>query len=347
MTDVAEEVQALRKAWGERLLVLGHHYQASDVVALCDAVGDSLELARIAAASTAERIVFCGVRFMAETADVLVRRPDGSECGRRVYQPVPEAGCPMADMAEAEPLEAVWAQLTAADPSARWVPVVYVNSSVEVKAFCARHGGSACTSGNGKRVVRHFLEQGFKIFFAPDRYLSANIMRELGHPAEATALWRRALPDGGLSPEAIRRAKLVAWDGYCPTHAGFTPEVAQAARAAHPEARLLLHPEVPEEAAKLADGLGSTKAIIEAAEAATPGETLLVGTEWHLVERLAKTNRHVKVLPLRELRCPNMGKTRPEDVLAVLRDWPERCRVRVPEALAREARQCVERMLAL
>ncbi len=345
--EIVGAIGALRRQWGGRLLILGHHYQDSAVVSLCDAVGDSLELSRIAAASEAERIVFCGVRFMAETADVLTRSRDGSDNGRRVYQPAPEAGCPMADMATAPALESAWAALAAAAPEARWVPVVYVNSSAEVKAFCGRHGGAACTSGNGHRVLRHFLEEGAKILFAPDQHLCTNILRELGYPQDAVAVWRRDLPDGGLSPEIIRRVRAVAWDGCCPIHAGYTVGDVASARAEAPGATLLIHPEAPSPVAAQADRTGSTKAIIEAIARAEPGDRFIVGTEQHLVARLAADHPGLSIRPLRPIVCEDMGRTTPRQLLRVLREWPEECLVRLPETLIADARACVERMLAL
>ncbi len=340
-------IAAEREAWGERLLILGHHYQDSAVTALCDAVGDSLELSRLAAASRAERIVFCGVRFMAETADILARGPEGGENGRSVWLPAPKAGCPMADMAGAEALEAAWARLTEADPKAAWAPVVYVNSTAEVKAFCGAHGGAACTSGNARRVLGRFLGEGRKVFFAPDQHLCANTARQLGLPAEAVALWRRALPDGGLAPQRIRAARLVAWDGCCPIHAGYTPGDVVAARAAHPDAALLIHPEAPTGVTALAEEMGSTKAIIEAVSRAEPGARLLIGTEDHLVRRLAADHPELAIRPLRPIVCQDMGRTTPEALLRVLREWPEETLVRVPDALIPPAHACVRRMLAL
>lgn len=345
--EIVRAVGESRRQWGGRLLILGHHYQDSSVVALCDAVGDSLELSRLAAASEAERIVFCGVRFMAETADVLIRAKDGSDNGRRVYQPSPEAGCPMADMATAPALEAAWSILTEAEPETRWVPVVYVNSSAEVKAFCGRHGGAACTSGNGLRVLRHFLEAGAKILFAPDQYLCTNILRALGYPSDAVALWRRDLPNGGLSHEAIRRARAVAWDGCCPIHASYTMDDVARARAAWPGATLLIHPEAPTPVVARADRAGSTKAIIEAVSGATPGNRFIVGTEQHLVDRLAAAHPNRVIHPLRPIVCEDMGRTTPEQLLRVLRDWPGECLVRLPDSVIPDACACVERMLAL
>lgn len=344
---ILDDIRQCRDAWGERLLILGHHYQRAEIVALCDAVGDSLELSRLAAASTAERIIFCGVRFMAETAEILTRAADGAPCGRSVWLPAPEAGCPMADMATAEALEAAWQSLTAAEPGARWVPIVYVNSSAEVKAFCGRHGGAACTSGNGQRVLAHFLDQGAKLFFAPDQHLCTNILHALGYPPEAVAIWRRDLPSGGLSPEQIRAAKLVAWDGCCPIHAGYTLQDVTTARRAHPEATILIHPEAPMPVTALANRSGSTRAIIEAVKRSDGGEAFVVGTEQHLVERLQRDFPGNPIFPLRPIVCEDMDRTTPEQLLALLQHWPERCRVRLPQAIIPDARACVERMLAL
>ncbi len=345
-TELLAAIAAEKAALGDRLLILGHHYQDAKVVSVCDAVGDSLELSRLAAGTTAERILFCGVRFMAETADILARDANGQFCGRSVYQPDPEAGCPMADMATSDALETAWSVLTEADPDL-WVPIVYVNSSAEVKAFCGRHGGSACTSGNGKHVVSHFLKLGAKILFAPDQHLCSNILRELGYPKEAVALWHRDLPNGGLTPEVIRQAKLIAWDGCCPIHAGYTRGDVMTARAQYPDAKLLIHPEAPSAVAALAEHVGSTKAIIDAVHRAEPGEKLLIGTEDHLVQRLKATHQHLEIHPLRPILCEDMGMTTLAQVLHVLRTWDPETRVRVPDHLVLDARACVERMLAL
>lgn len=343
---ITDEIRQCREAWGDRLLILGHHYQRSEIVACCDAVGDSLELSRLAAASKAERIVFCGVRFMAETADILSRAEDGRSCGRSVWLPDPAAGCPMADMATEPALEAAWQALSdvAGEPL---VPVVYVNSSAEVKAFCGRHGGSACTSGNGRRVVKHFLDQGKRLFFAPDQHLCTNILRELGYPPSAVGIWRRGLELGGLTADQIRAARLIAWDGCCPIHAGYTIQDVSTARAQHPGARLVIHPEAPSPVAALADQTGSTRAIIDAVRRSDEGETFLVGTEQHLVERLARDFPGKTIHPLRPIVCGDMDRTSPEQLLELLTTWPEECLVRVPDAIVPDARTCVERMLAL
>lgn len=347
MQTTNEAIQALRQQWGEELLILGHHYQDAAIIPYCDAVGDSLELSRIAAASKAKRIVFCGVRFMAETADVLSRSLDGHDNGRRVYQPAPAAGCPMADMATAEALEKAWAQITAATPGVEWVPIVYVNSSADVKAFCGRHGGAACTSGNGHHIVKHFLDQGKRILFAPDQHLCTNILRELGYPATAVRLWQRESPDGGLTQEDLQAATLVAWNGCCPIHAGYTLDDLQHARERLPQAKLLIHPEAPSPVAAQADKTGSTKAIIDAVKAAAAGERLLIGTEDHLVQRLKAAYPALTIEPIRPILCRDMGLTTPEQLLRVLQSWPEETLVRVDDSLVPDARICVQRMLEI
>lgn len=345
MTKIANEIQHYRQQWGDELLILGHHYQDSSIIPFCDAVGDSLELSRIAATSKAKRIIFCGVRFMAETADVLSRALDGSDHDRRVYQPAPNAGCPMADMATAEALESAWQKITSATPEISWVPIVYVNSSADVKAFCGRHGGAACTSGNGHHIVKHFLDQGKHILFAPDQHLCTNILRELGYPSSAVRLWDRECEDGGLTPADIQSATLIAWNGCCPIHAGYTTEDIEQARKRLPLAKVLIHPEAPSPVAAQADKTGSTKAIIDAVKQATTGDHLLIGTEDHLVQRLISNYPMLKIEPIRPIICEDMGLTTPSQLLRVLKDWPIDTLVRVDDSLITDARCCVQRML--
>lgn len=343
---VQAQIDQIREAWGDRLLILGHHYQDSEVVAVCDAVGDSLELSRLAANSKAERIIFCGVRFMAETADILIRDAEGKSNGRHVWQPAPDAGCPMADMADGATLEAAWQRIAALSNDRPLTPIVYVNSNAEVKAVCGKHGGSTCTSGNGRNVVKHYLKLGHRILFAPDQHLCTNIMRELGYPKEAVAIWHRHLPDGGLTDDQIRAAQLIAWDGCCPIHASYTVGDVAAARAAYPTAELLIHPEAPAAVASLADQTGSTKGIIDTIARAEPDQTFIVGTEEHLVRRLAQ-RKEPKIVSLRPIICEDMGLTTPEQLLHVLKTWDDACKVTVPDELVLDARASVERMLAL
>jgi quinolinate synthase len=252
----------------------------------------------------------------------------------------------MADMADGPTLEAAWLYLSKVATDCPLTPIVYVNSSAEVKAVCGKHDGSACTSGNGKRVVKHFLKQGHRILFAPDQHLCTNIMRELGYPAEAVAIWHRDLPKGGLTDEQMRSARLIAWDGCCPIHASYTTGDVMAARAAHPNAELLIHPEAPSPVAALADQTGSTKHIIEAIHRADLDREFIVGTEEHLVNRLKQLPGRT-IFSLRPIQCVDMGLTTLEQILHVLETWDDDCRVVVPDELVLDARACVERMLAL
>lgn len=349
MQTIIDRIQAIRRQMGSDLFILGHHYQTSDILKCVDVSGDSLELSRKAAESTAKRIVFCGVRFMAETADILTRDPDDlSACRRIVYQPAPEAGCPMADMAKEADLEAAWSVLTRLDIETPLVPVVYVNSSAEVKAFCGRHGGSACTSGNGKAVLRHFLDRGMRIFFAPDEHLATNILNDLGYPDEAVVIYDPEQPNGGLSPEILNQARLVAWKGYCPIHCEFTIADVENARKEWPGCEIMIHPEAPKDVTRACDRHGSTREIIAWINSAADTEkTYVIGTEYKLVQRLMQEHPELKIHPLRKAVCQDMDYTTPEKLLRVLEEWPDDTIVRIPDRYVADARLCVERMLKL
>ena len=341
MSTPAERIQAVRDEWGPRLCILGHHYQRPDVLRHADFKGDSLELARRAGERRdAERIVFCGVLFMAESADILTA-PD-----QAVYMPETTAGCPMADMADDVQAETGWDRLQRVSDD--WVPVVYVNSSAEVKAFCGRHGGSACTSSNAARVISHYLEQGLRIFFLPDEHLATNTATDLGLPDEAVQVLDPRAEDGGLDDAALSSARIVAWKGYCHVHTNFTLEQVQRVREAMPEARIIVHPEAPKAVIRAVDAHGSTSQIIEYVNAAPAGSTIVVGTEYKLVARLAdECQARVRVLALTPSTCPNMAKTTEQNLCDLLEQWPPHHRIRVPADVSADARLCLERMLAL
>ncbi len=338
----ADKIQHIRKEMGEDLLILAHHYQPNDIMPFVDCTGDSLELSRIAAQSKAKRIVFCGVRFMAETADILVRDAEGFSNDRLVFLPAPEAGCPMADMATADALQAAWHHLRKADPQSKLVPLVYVNSSAQVKAFCGQHHGSSCTSGNGTEVVKHYIDKGYKIFFAPDQYLCSNIMHDLGYGDEVVV---RYSPD--LTDEAIQNATLIAWPGCCPIHQKYTREDVEAHRAKDPHVQIMVHPESTESVTRAADHHGSTKDIINWIRTVPPTTHCVIGTEQKLVKRLMATYPERKIEPLKPIFCPDMALTTPERLLHVLENWPTETLVHVDDALVKDAKACVEQMLAL
>ncbi len=340
MPDPGDMIESVRKELGNRLLILGHHYQDASVLRHADVIGDSLELARAAAAGTAERIVFCGVHFMAESADILTTP------AQTVYMPETGAGCPMAEMAGDLQVEQAWAMLR--EHTRDWLPVVYVNSTARVKAFCGRNGGSACTSSNAPKVFQWVLAQKKKIFFLPDEHLGANTAHDLGIPDDQVAVFNYRQPNGGLTPADLDRAKAVVWGGFCPIHVVFTVEQVRDIRAQWPGAKIIVHPETPKEVVRLCDAHGSTAQIIKYVDAAAPGTILFVGTESHLVRRLAEKHKdRLTVKVLHTSICPNMAKTNEQNLLAVLRDWPNGRVVRVPAPVAAEARLCLERMLAL
>ena len=341
MNEISHEIDEIRRRWGKRVLILGHHYQRSSVLRHADEIGDSLELARKAASHPeAERIVFCGVRFMAETADVLT----GPE--QAVFMPETSADCPMARMADAARMQQAWDMLEATGGG--WLPVVYVNSTADVKALCGRWGGSACTSSNAARVMKWVFDQGKKVFFLPDEHLGRNTARDLGLPEEAVALYDPGKEHGGLGSEDMSRCRVLVWKGFCIVHIAFTADRIREARRQLPQAKIIVHPEVPMEVVKLADAHGSTAQIIRYVDAAPEGSTLVIGTEVNLIERLAEQWRGRKtVKALWPSVCANMAKTSEQNLLALLREWPASQRIVVPADTAREARAALERMLSL
>jgi quinolinate synthase len=340
MPDICRDIDAIRREWGTRLLILGHYYQDDTVLRHADVLGDSLELSRQAATSTAERIVFCGVHFMAESADVLTTPQ------QLVYMPETGAGCPMADMADITQVERAWAHIRRHGDN--WLPVVYVNSSAHVKAFCGRAGGSACTSSNAPRIVKWVLDQGKRPFFLPDRHLGENTAHDHGLADSDVAVYDYRQPDGGLTPDALRDCRMLVWGGFCPIHVAFTVDQIRQIRQQDPQATIIVHPEAPKEVVRLSDAHGSTSQIMKYVEAAPAGAHIVIGTEVHLVRRLAARHRgRVTVEALKVSICPNMAKTTEQNLLTLLREWPDRGRVRVPPAIAAEARLCLERMLKL
>lgn len=276
---------------------------------------------------------------MAESAAILARP------AQTVYMPDLDAGCPMADMAPARELCKIWKEIEAAVPG--WLPVIYVNSSAAAKAFCGAHGGCACTSSNAPRVVRWALDQGKRVLFIPDQHLARNTAHDLGLPDNAVALADPRLPLGGLSPDVLRGARVLAWKGYCHVHA-FTVEDIAAARLRYPGAKIIVHPETPAPVLRLADAHGSTSQIIQYVENAPDGAAIVIGTEFNLVRRLARRHQQrLKIVPLRVSVCPNMSRTTEEKLCRILRDWPAENIVRIPEEHRADAQRALQRMLEL
>jgi len=341
MKDVARKIESIRKKMGRKLLVLGHHYQRATVLSHADERGDSLELARKAAANVdAERIVFCGVKFMAESADIL------SGPNQTVYMPELAAGCPMADMVSAEAMEAAMGVLNGY--GAEWVPIVYVNSSAAVKACCGRWGGSTCTSSNAVRVFQWAFAQGKRILFLPDEHLGANTAHDLGISDSLVETYDPRQDGGGLSREQVDGVKVIGWKGFCIVHQAFTLDRISEVRRLLPDAKIIVHPESPKEVVRVSDAHGSTAQIIRYVEGAEDGATIVIGTELNLVQRLAEEQRgRVTVKALAPSVCANMAKTNEANLLEVLEHWPTEREIHVPEDIARDARMALQRMLEM
>jgi quinolinate synthase len=287
-----------KAALGDRLLILGHHYQREEVMRWADARGDSFGLSRLAAGSTAEYIVFCGVHFMAESADILT----GGE--RTVILPDLNAGCSMADMADLDSVEEAWDALAAVTDIERVVPITYMNSSAALKAFVGRHGGAVCTSSNARAVVTWALSRGDKLLFFPDQHLGRNTGYQLGLGASDMRVWDPKRELGGLEEVDVKEATLLLWKGHCSVHQRFKVAHVEAFRAEHPDGLVVVHPECSHELIEVADQVGSTDFIIKAVEAAPAGAVIGVGTEIHLVQRLAAEHPDRTVVSLDPLICP-------------------------------------------
>ena len=289
---LADRIEAVRQRMGPRLLILGHHYQQDGVIAHADLRGDSYQLSKMAAErADCEAIAFCGVHFMAETADILVNRPEqvANRAGRRVTVVLPDmaAGCSMADMAAIDQVEDAWADLGEVIDTADITPVTYINSAASLKAFCGRHGGIVCTSSNARAVLEWAFARTKRVLFFPDQHLGRNTARAMGVPLEQMCVWNPHQPRlGGNDAATLEQSRVILWQGHCSVHAMFRPEHVDALRANLPGVKVLVHPECAMEVVEKADLAGSTSYIIKQVEAAAPGTVWAIGTELHLVKRL-------------------------------------------------------------
>jgi quinolinate synthase len=307
--ELAEGIRRARERLGREPVILGHHYQADSVIQFADYTGDSLELSRRAAeVRDARYIVFCGVNFMAETAAMLC---DESQV---VCQPAVEAFCPMAHLASPEDIVTAWDALTGV-----WgddlVPITYQNSVAAAKAEVGRRGGAVCTSSNAEALFRWAFGQKGHILFTPDEHLGTNTALAMGIPQDEIGLWDPVHPP---NPQTLAHCRVVVWKGYCYVHTTFKPEDVDAMRAKYPDARVVVHPECPHDVVAKADAYGSTTRIIKYVREAPSGSTVVVGTEWHLVNRLQQQHPDKTVVPLRRVGCRTMGMTRMNHLLYVL-----------------------------
>ena len=340
------QVDAVRRQFGKRLLILGHHYQKEEVVIHTDLRGDSFQLSAEAAANAdCKTIVFCGVHFMAETADILANAD-----ARRVDVVIPDAaaGCSMADMATREQVELAWSRLAEFVDVSDIVPVTYVNSSAQLKAFCGRNGGVACTSTNARAVLDWAFAQKRRVFFFPDQHLGRNTALAMGLPESEIVLWSGGEPS---APDAIRNARIILWNGYCGIHQKFRPEHITAIRRSHPRVRVIVHPECCREVVELADESGSTSRILDRIAESSADSQWAVGTESRLVERLVSMfpTKTIFNLSPQPSYCETMDLiTLPKltrSLLQIEAGTPENV-VRVDTETARDAIICLQRMLS-
>jgi quinolinate synthase len=299
--ELAARIGTAKAALGPRLLVLGHHYQREEVMRWADARGDSFGLSRLAADNRdADYVVFCGVHFMAESADILTADH------QQVILPDLNAGCSMADMADVESVEEAWDAIGAVTDVDRVVPITYMNSSAALKAFVGRHGGAVCTSSNARAVLTWALGRGpgTKVLFFPDQHLGRNTGYQLGYTEADMRVWDPRLESGGLEDTDVKSVTFLLWKGHCSVHQRFRPEHVAAFRAAHPDGIVIAHPECAHEVVELADQVGSTDFIIRVVDRAPAGATLAVATEIHLVQRLAAEHPELAIESLDPLICP-------------------------------------------
>jgi quinolinate synthase len=351
--ELHRRIGAAKATLGPRVLVLGHHYQRDEVMRWADARGDSFGLSRIAAENRdAKYIVFCGVHFMAEAADILTADH------QQVVLPDLNAGCSMADMADLDSVEEAWESLARVIDAHRLVPVTYMNSSADLKAFVGLHHGSVCTSSNARAVLRWALRAepreptGNKVLFFPDQHLGRNTGYQLGWTEQDMRVWDPRVELGGLSEPDVKEATFLLWRGHCSVHQRFRPEHVAAFRAEHPQGTVVVHPECTHEVVELADATGSTDFIISYVEQAPPGAHIAVGTEIHLVKRLADEHPDKTIVSLDPLVCPCSTMFRIDAphlcwVLESLADGVVVNRITVDPDTAAFARVALEQMLAI
>jgi quinolinate synthase len=341
-----ERIAAAKAKLGKEVVILGHHYQRDEVVKFADFRGDSLKLSQQASETDATYIVFCGVHFMAESADILRR---GNQA---VVLPDLSAGCSMADMADIGQVEACWSELAGVTETKSIIPVTYMNSTAAIKSFTGEHGGSACTSSNATAVMKWAFERGEKVLFLPDEHLGRNTAYRMGIPLEEMIVWDPFEELGGNTAEAIAKARVILWKGYCSVHQRFTPEQVARVRREHPGIRVIVHPECRFEVAQAADEIGSTEGIIRVIKAAKPGSKWAVGTEIHMVNRLSKELRDRQVMSLDSsvCVCTTMFRITPVHLLWALENLGAGKivnQISVDERTRKFAREALDRMLSL
>src|SRR5687768_3652922 len=345
--EMDSRISAARQKLGDKLVILGHHYQRDEVIKFADFTGDSFKLSRqIASRPNADYIVFCGVHFMAESADVL------GAPHQQVILPDLAAGCSMADMADPDQLEICWEELTQMGVRGV-VPVTYINSAASIKAFVGERGGTVCTSSNARATLEWAFARGEKVLFLPDQHLGRNTAFKMGIPLDQMVVWDPNEIFGGLDPDQVANARMILWKGHCSVHTRFSVAQIEAVRKQHPGIRVIVHPEVPWEVVQAADDSGSTEYLIKTAANSPSGSIWAVGTEVHLVNRLANQlapDRTVLSLDRFGCLCSTMFRVSPNHLLWILEELVEgrvHNRIVVPDEQKHWTRVALDRMLSI
>ena len=346
--DLVERAKIARAALGDRAIVLGHHYQRDEVIEFADITGDSFKLAQAAAAqSSAEYVIFCGVHFMAESADILTSKQ------QKVILPDLAAGCSMADMATANQVNECWKSLEEVGVASKTIPVTYMNSSAAIKSFTGEHGGTICTSSNAEKSMLWALQQGEKILFLPDQHLGRNTaVLSLGLTLDDCVLWNPWKPMGGLTPQEIHGAKVILWRGHCSVHGRFTLQSVNEIRERVQGVQVLVHPECQHDVVSAADVVGSTEKIIQTVSNSPTGSKWAIGTELNLVSRLAKTNpdKEIYFLDKAVCYCSTMNRIDLPHLVWAMESLVANHvvnQIQVSDEVARFSKLALERMLAL
>jgi quinolinate synthase len=346
--DLVARARAARKALGSRVLVLGHHYQRNEVIEFADITGDSFKLAQEAAkASNVENIIFCGVHFMAESADILTSDK------QRVILPDLAAGCSMADMATANQVTKCWEELASIGVAKEVIPVTYMNSSAAIKSFTGEHGGTICTSSNAESAMKWAFTQGSKILFLPDQHLGRNTaVLSLGLSLDDCVLWNPWKPMGGLTEEEIKKAKVILWRGHCSVHGRFSIDSVNEIRSRVPGVQILVHPECTHEVVQAADRVGSTEKIIKIVEQSPAGSKWAIGTELNLVQRISQNNpdKEIYFLDKDICYCSTMNRIDLPHLVWAMESLVSGTvvnQIRVAPEVAKYSKLALERMLAL
>lgn len=334
-----DEIREIKRKFGSKLVILGHFYQRREILDFADYMGDSFELSRKAAQlSDAKHIIFCGVHFMAESAAILVSQ------NQTVQIPALDAGCPMADMASIEDVERAWHEITRIISEKKIIPIAYMNSSADIKAFCGRHGGAVCTSSNAEKLFRWGLNRAEKIFFLPDEHLGRNTANILGIPQDERILWDAHHPEKS-NEMALSKATLILWNGFCHVHTFFIPEHIKNIRKRFPGAVIIAHPECREEVMELVDFSGSTAFIENYVRKAPSGAVIAIATEINMVDRLAREFPDKTIVEVARSLCPNMFKNNLFNLKQTLDNLGQKNVVTVPAEIKEYASRALRTMI--